>query len=175
MVESLRRSSLEGVADFKTRKVAVSALPPLQRYSLRCGEAAWLEAGAAFGVPLPLDACRVNVEGDRSALWLGPDEWLLLGPVGTAVTIHAPHSLVDISHRQMALEVSGSRAEDLLNAGVMLDLRLTAFPVNTCARTLLGKADVVVWRTDTNRFHLEVWRSFAPYVRAYLEQASAGL
>ena len=58
--------------------------------------------------------------------------------------------------------------EDLLNAGVMLDLRLAVFGINTCARTLLGKADVIVWRTDTNRFHLEVWRSFAPYVRALI-------
>lgn len=175
MVEVLRRSSLEGIADFKTRKAGISALPPLQRYSLRVGAAGVAEAGGAFGVPLPTEAGRVQVDGEKSALWLGPDEWLLLAPVGTAVVISAPHSLVDISHRQMALAVLGSRAEDLLNAGVMLDLRLAAFGINTCARTLLGKADAIVWRTDTNRFHLEVWRSFAPYVRAYLEQASAGL
>ncbi len=175
MVEVLRRASLEGVPDFKTRKVSISALPPLQRYSLRAGEAACAEAGSAFGVPLPRQAGRVNIVGEKSALWLGPDEWLLLGPVGTQVAVAAPHSLVDISHRQVALEVSGSRVEDLLNAGVMLDLRLSAFAIDFCARTLLGKADVVIWRREPNRFHLEVWRSFAPYVRAYLEQASAGL
>ncbi len=175
MVEILRRPALEGLADFKTRKVGISSLPPLQRFSLRAGLAAAGEVGQAFGVPLPHEACRVQVQGEKSALWLGPDEWLLLAPVGTAVLVSAPHSLVDISHRQMALEVSGSRAEDLLNTGVMLDLRLSAFAVNTCARTLLGKADVVLWRRGPNRFHIEVWRSFAPYVRAYLEQASAGL
>jgi len=57
----------------------------------------------------------------------------------------------------------------------MLDLRLSAFPKDMCARTLLGKADVVLWRTGPQQFHIEVWRSFAPYVHAFLMQASTGL
>ena len=57
----------------------------------------------------------------------------------------------------------------------MLDLRLSAFPMGMCARTLLGKADVVLWRKETQVFHLEVWRSFAPYVHEFLIQASLGL
>lgn len=175
MVEVLRRSSLEGMPELKTRSVKVMALPQLQRTSLRIGAGGIAEASAAFGVDLPLQPCRAAVVGDKAALWLGPDEWLLLSPVGSKLEIAAPHSAVDVSHRQLALEVSGTRVEDLLNVGVMLDLRLSAFPVNSCVRTLLGKSDVVLWRRETNVFHVEVWRSFAPYVRAYLEQASLGL
>ena len=37
-------------------------------------------ASDAFSLQLPLKACRA-AEGDaRAALWLGPDEWLLLAP-----------------------------------------------------------------------------------------------
>ena len=71
-----------------------------------------------------------------------------------------PHALVDISHRNCALEIAGPKAEDLLNTGCPLDLTPRAFPVGTCARTLLGKAEIVLWRIATDRFRLETWRSF---------------
>ena len=35
-------------------------------------------AGATFGVKLPLTPCRAENSGGRAALWLGPDEWLLI-------------------------------------------------------------------------------------------------
>ena len=177
MVDVLRRSSLEGVAEIKQRSsVKIAVMAPVSRYNLRVSAAGIMEAGAAYARALPVEACRANDAGDKAALWLGPDEWLLIGPDGFEMgQIAAPHSLVDVSHRQMALEVSGTRVEDLLNTGVMLDLRLSSFPVGMCARTLLGKAEVVLWRREAQRFQVEVWRSFAPYVFDFLTQASKGL
>ena len=37
-------------------------------------------AGRAFGVVLPRQACSTANKGVRAALWIGPDEWLLIGP-----------------------------------------------------------------------------------------------
>jgi len=39
---------------------------------------------------------------------------------------------------------------------------------------MLAKAEVVLWRTALQEFRLEVWRSFAPYVTQYLDEASRG-
>jgi len=86
-----------------------------------------------------------------------------------------PHSLVDMSHRQLALEVSGPTAQTLLNAGCPLDLHISAFPVGMCTRTVLGKADIVLWRTGPDSFHVEVWRSFADYVARFLTEAAREL
>jgi sarcosine oxidase subunit gamma len=44
-----------------------------------------------------------------------------------------------------------------------------------CTRTVLGKAEVLLWRTDAQAFRLEVWRSFAPYVAQFLGEASRGI
>jgi sarcosine oxidase subunit gamma len=41
-----------------------------------------------------------------------------------------------------------------------------------CTRTLLGKADIVLWRTGAAEFHLEVWRSFSDYVLEFLQEAA---
>jgi sarcosine oxidase subunit gamma len=163
---------------------SVTALPPAARFCFRGRAAAIDAAGAAFGVALPREACRAAVAGDRAALWQGPDEWLLLAPVPAGEAIRrafaesvAPlsHSLVDVSHRNCALEIAGPKAGDVLNTGCPLDLTPGAFGVGTCTRTLLGKAEIVLWRIAPDRFHLETWRSFGAYVWKYLEEARRGV
>jgi len=138
----------------------------------------------AFLVDLPSEACRAASAGERAALWLGPDEWLLLAPEEEAAAIGlalsqalagVAHALVDVSHRQTGLVLEGPRASQLLNAGCPLDLDPAAFPVGMCTRTLLGKAEIILWRTAKHRFRLEVWRSFAPYLVQFLGEAAFGL
>lgn len=161
--------------------IAVSDAGPAMRLLYR-GPAAAL--GAAFGPPLPLKPCRVEAQNNRAALWLGPDEWLLIVSGNDAASVVAslksavvgkPASLVDAGHRNTGLAVAGTKAADVLSAGCPLDLDLDAFPVGMCTRTLFGKAEVVLWRTEIHTFRLEVGRSFAPYVVALLATAIADL
>jgi sarcosine oxidase subunit gamma len=121
------------------------------------------------------------VNGGRAALWLGPDEQLLLAPAALTVEIghmlgqalrEIPHSLVDVSQHQTALEVSGHYAALALNAGCPLDLDRSAFPVGMCTRTVLAKAEIILWRTAESVFHVEVSRSFTAYVSRFLAEAA---
>lgn len=162
----------------------VQLLPPAARFVLRGSAAVMTAAGAALGLNISDIACRSASAGGRAALWLGPDEQLLLAPAadGDAIALllgkslrALPHSLVDVSHRQIALQVSGSQAEDVLSAGCPLPLHLESFPVGACTRTLLGKCAVVLWRTGAAAFHVEVWRSFADYAARFLAEAGETL
>jgi sarcosine oxidase, subunit gamma len=166
------------------RTPLVRTLPPAVRLVLRAGEPARAVAERAFGAPIPTAACRAGVRGEHAALWLGPDEWLLIAPepAGTGVLAgleSALHglacSLVDVSHRQIALEVAGAHAELLLAAGCPLDLHPDAFPVGMCTRTMLGKTEIVLWRSRPEAFRIEVWRSFAAYLSAFLVEAGRGM
>ena len=156
----------------------VRALPAASRYILRGGPQVMTAAGSALGLTISQIACRAATNGTQAAaLWLGPDEQLLIGPESAdlAATLQPAlrslsHSLVEVSHRQIALEVSGPHVTDVLNAGCPLDLDLSAFPVGMCTRTVLTKAEIVLWRTDETVFHVEVWRSFASYVTELLAE-----
>lgn len=157
----------------------VTQSAPMARHILR-GRAAALEAAeGALGLALPDLACRAASSGEVHALWLGPDEWLILSgsPQGLgqrledAMGAH-PHSLVDVSDRQIGLVMSGAEVEAVLSVGCPLDLAVHAFPVGMCTRTVLAKAEIVLWRTEPNTFHLEVWRSFEAYVRQFLTAAA---
>ena len=149
------------------------------RISLRCGPAPVAALGAAFGFALPEAMLTATAGMARAALRLGPDEWLLLAedapaavllPVLAAALGGAPASLVDISDRQVAVDVEGPEALALLAEGCPLDLAL--LPEGDCTRTVFGKAEVVLWRRAEDWFRLEVARSFAPYLRALLAEAA---
>ncbi len=121
------------------------------------------------GVTLPPQPCRAAETDGRAALWLGPDEWLLLG----FSVVETGFAVVDISHRQLGFRLHGTHAATLLAAGVPLDLDLAAFPVGMCTRTLFDKAEIVLWRTGATAWRIEVQRSFAPYLREMLAAVAA--
>lgn len=153
-------------------RLTIAPTPRLTRRSLR-GDA--LALGAAFGLALPTVPCRSVISGTRTALWLGLDEWLLLAPPGSLDPVQPIEgaAVVDISHRQVGLVLDGPGVTDVLAAGCPLDLHASAFPTGMCTRTVFGKAEIVLWRQDAQRFHVEVWRSFAAYVDGLLRAAAA--
>jgi sarcosine oxidase subunit gamma len=158
-------------------------LPPAARFAFHGGAPARAAAAPAWGPAFSEEACRANAHATRATLWLGPDEYLLLdwgsvlaSPMFSALEralADIPHALVDISHRQFAFEVIGLHAATILSGACLLDLDLAEFPVGMCTRTVLAKADIVLWRTQENAFHLEVWRSFAGYVTGLLQEIAS--
>lgn len=140
--------------------------------------------GEVFGVALPPGPCRAATQGGRAALWLGPDEWLLVADPAEADMVeaelaalcdHQPASLVDVSHRNGFFLLSGPLAARILNAGCPLDLHPRNFPVGMCTRTVLGKAEIILWLTAPETFWIGVWRSYASYVRDFLVESRRGL
>ncbi|WP_425450370.1 sarcosine oxidase subunit gamma [Virgifigura deserti] len=164
----------------------LAMLPDCARFVLRIAPADMAAAGQVFGLALP-EAIGAVAEADgRLALKLGPDEWRLHAAESDGAEIAArfaaelgttPHSLVDISHREIGIEVSGTAALDVLTALCPLDL--AARPVGSGTRTVFDRVEAVVLRQAENQFRLEVWQSFAPFLYSLLEivgqEVEAGL
>jgi sarcosine oxidase subunit gamma len=122
--------------------------------------------------PLPIEPNMAVDDGRRAALWLGPDEWLILGPPGAATEIvaeldaafaHVDRSVVDVSANRVAIELTGAGRFELLAHVCPLDLDQRVWTTGRCAQTLLGRAQVVLQeRTDTTG--ILVRPSFADYV-----------
>jgi len=165
MTERAHPLAALAAASPRCEAVSLTALPPVCRLLIR-GDA------ASIDLVLP-DACRATAHHGHALLWLGPEEFLLLAADETMprVAIRPPACIVDVSHRQTALSVSGRRADCAINAACALDLHPAVFPVGMCTRTVFGKAEIVLWRTADATFRIEVARSYAPYVWALLEEA----
>ncbi|MCY6379213.1 sarcosine oxidase subunit gamma [Hoeflea prorocentri] len=162
--------------------VRIEPAEPANRLVLRARPEASAELSKALGVKLPQkpkssEQSKAAKTKGRRALWIGPDEWLIIADASADLTsvcgkVSALHSAVDVSHRNTAITVSGPAAEATLNAGCPQDLSLDAFPVGACSRTLLGKAEVVLLRESEETFRVECWRSFSAYVFDFLADAS---
>ena len=177
------RSPLEGLAIPAGLRFTLAEAPPAARFILRGGEAVRVACGMVFAAEPPSRLGSAGEGAGRAALWLGPDEWLLLADGGEAAAIGetlesvlegTAHSLVDVSHRQIGLIASGPASARVLNAGCPLDLDPHAFPVGFATRTLFEKVEIVLWRRAETTFHVEVWRSFAPYLAGSLAEAARG-
>jgi sarcosine oxidase, subunit gamma len=161
--------------------VTLAALPFRGKLIVRGDEKARARASTALGCELS-GAQRGASGGGVEALWLGPDEWLVLVGADEAGRTDSAlrdalsgldHAVVDVSDRFIGISVEGARARDVLNAGVPLDLHPRAFPPGMVARTVLAKAPVVLRRpAERELFELHVNGSLAPYVWLFLENAA---
>lgn len=168
-------------ARWRGNDIEVAPAESVARWSLRLPPAAADKIGSIAGLPISMPINRAAVAEEMFAARLGPDEWLLCAPPRAAeaferrlaALLHAqPHALVDVGHRYAALLVEGLRAPELLASGCPLDLAPGTFAAGTATRTLLGKAEIVLWRLrDAPAYRIECARSYAAYVHAFLREA----
>ncbi|PRY95732.1 sarcosine oxidase subunit gamma [Hasllibacter halocynthiae] len=167
--------------------VTIEDLAPDARFSLRVGADGRAAASETLGLDLPVrvgDVARGAEE--RTALCLGPDEWLITAPAEAGGAIarafadlydRTPHSLVDVSDREVTVRVTGPEALTLMTIGCPRDLARLA--PGRAVRTVFDGATVILWRDAEDTFRMDVWRSFAPFVRDLLEigraEIAAGL
>ena len=173
-----RRSALAG-RSVSINGVSLAEMPAFERVSLRAPEASVASLSRALGITLPQKPKTSATKGSRTALWLGPDEWLVLDAqegdlLGDCAKAKGLHSAVGISHRNVAISVSGQKAVAAVNSGCPQDLSPEAFPVGACSRTVLGKSEIVLYRTAADAFHVECWRSFSDYVFTHLVEGARG-
>lgn len=156
------------------------------RWLLQCAAADVERLETQLGWPLGRPMLTATALDTSHVLRLGPGEWLLIagsaahGLVSTArafadADTPVPFSLVDVGERQLALQLSGEHAEDVLATGCPLDLRLEQFRVDSCTRTVLGKIEIVLWRTARRSFRVEYWRSYRAYLHDFIDEAIATL
>jgi sarcosine oxidase subunit gamma len=137
--------------------------------------------------PLPIEPNTVHGGADAAVLWLGPDEWLVVGPPEGETTLEAQlrdaigdtpgAAIVDASANRTTLELRGPRAWELLEFGCPIDLHPRVFGPGRCAQTLLARANVLIWFVADEPepvYRLLVRPSFAAYVAAWLADASEG-
>lgn len=188
-IAAARRSPLHDhaarlAADSKAGPVMLREEPFLAQIALRVpeGAAATRRACAeAIGLEQPSLPERAGATaGDEglAAMWLGPDEWVVVGAPGAETALvpalraaigQAHASVVDVSAARTALRLSGPAARDVLEGGCQLDLHPVAFAPGACAATTLARAAVVLHQLDgLPTYRILVRNSCAAYLCDWL-------
>ncbi|KAA5607447.1 sarcosine oxidase subunit gamma [Roseospira marina] len=177
--------------------VRLGTTPARSVQNLRATEGMLADIGTRLGVQPPTtpNTWTASPDGHRIAMWLGPDEWLLVGPDGTAPAVEATIrdarvndpwlSVCDLSHMYTTLVLTGPRARLVLSKGCPLDLHPRVLGSGACVQTLLGRTRAVLRVTDGEGPNgqqggadaIEIWvrNSIARYTAAWLIDAMTGI
>jgi len=130
-----------------------------------------------FGMALPRTPNTVERGPAYTALWLGPDEWLLRSNeprLSTAERSLRPRlagefaAVVDLSSGYAVLELAGARVREVLRRGCPLDVHPGVFGPGQCAQSHYFKAGITLRPLAPDTYELIVRRSFAEYAARML-------
>src|SRR5262249_4907718 len=99
---------------------------------------------SAIGINLPIAANTTTSDAGTGALWLGPDDWLLVARPGREEEIAGKlrdaltgyfAAVTDLSEARTVITISGPRARELLAKATSLDLHPRIFRAGLCAQS----------------------------------------
>ena len=165
--------------------VAISERPFLGHLNLRgdSSDGAFMEGvERVLGFGLPVEPNTVSAGDGKQALWLGPDEWLIVTLQDEQAAVEDAlvealsgvySSVTVITGGQTLITLSGENAREVLSKGCALDLHTRAFGEGRCAQTLVSGVNVTLrWAGPEPSFDLIVRRSFAEYLALWLHDAA---
>jgi sarcosine oxidase, subunit gamma len=145
--------------------------------------AAASRASAILGLELPTAPSTYVSNDTLTAIWMGPDEWLIAAGTRSAAELEAQlraavaehgGAAVDVSAQRTTLRLSGPDAREVLAKGCSLDLHPKVFTKGTAAQTMLGLAGVVLIALNDagTDYGILVRSSFARYLADWLIDAA---
>lgn len=136
----------------------------------------------ALGLDLPTQACTTVANDTHRLVWVGPDDWFVIGPKGQAGAIEAAlrealagqhMAVTDVSSGYTVLHLSGTPVRDVLAQGCPLDLHPRVFGPGASAGSVFFKASVWLWQADDAPvYEVLVRSSFRGYVWLMLERCT---
>lgn len=178
---SLARPILEGVNDTGAGGLKLSVQPLRGMVTLRADLSDTTVAAAvktAVGSDMP-DVRKAT----ETALWMSPDELLLLTPYGEAGAAVAKltealsgvhHLAVDVSDARTMFKLEGDAAREVLAKGAPVDLARDQFGKGDLRRTRISHIAAAFWQSGESPdvFEIICFRSYATYLWEWLEESS---
>ncbi|MEM6660895.1 MAG: sarcosine oxidase subunit gamma family protein [Pseudomonadota bacterium] len=157
--------------------IGIAEATPQGQVTFR-GDLSAVDLSVVDGLTVP-GTLQTTAAGSSRAIWMSPDELLLLvkdAPATvTALTeqLAGQHAMaLDVSDARIAFRLTGDLVGEVLAKGAPCDCSDHGFPPGTARRTHLGGLAVAIWRIDAGTWEIACFRSFAHHLKAWLEQAA---
>ncbi len=162
--------------------VDIAQRTPYGLLNLRGAEDICRQFNNVLGLELPQTPNTATANDGVTAMWLGPDEWLIRTDDGKEPALSAAlleavtgqHAAVTaVSDAYVIFTVSGKEARAVLNQGTGIDLHPRSFNPGTCVRTSMAKTGVILHQLDDKpSYDVYAWRSYANYLSMWLDKAA---
>lgn len=185
LAETYQRSCL-GAARGDAPGILIAERRPLAIIQVAALSGAAVAVRSALAVALGITvAAKPNHAAQNDGvtiLWIGPDRWLVVEPERPGRELAArlnealtgtPAALTDLGHARTVLRIAGCSSRDLLAKGCGVDFHARAFPVGSCAQSLLGHVGALLHAVDeAPSFDLYIARSYALTLWEWLTESA---
>jgi sarcosine oxidase subunit gamma len=146
--------------------------------------------GKNLNMILPTEA-NTSTSGEAlTALWLSPDEWMLISNKTISEdtnTYEVEDNLInnisktklgaitDVSDQFVMINIKGSKVFDLFASGSPFNFNKFKNKKGSVVQTILSHIDVIIHLTEINNVNLLVRRSFSEHLHSWLNDSASRL
>ena len=169
----------------------VKEIYPLMKLNLRGKSRDFLTTiGKNINIILPLEANTSASSDNYTAIWLSPDEWMIVSNntvnienndyeieklLFNKISTTNLGSVTDVSDQLVTLNLSGEKIFDLLNTGCPFDFNNFKSRKGASTQTLLAQIDVIIHHKEINSVNLFVRRSFSEHLMSWINDSASRL
>ena len=146
--------------------------------------------GKNLNMILPTEANTSTAGEALTALWLSPDEWMLISNKTTSEetnTYEVEDNLIkniskaklgattDVSDQFVIINIKGSKVFDLLSTGSPFNFNEFKNKKGSVIQTILSHIDVTIYLKEINEANLFVRRSFSQHLWSWMNDSASRL
>ena len=146
--------------------------------------------GKNLNMILPTEANTSTTGENLTALWLSPDEWMLISNKTTSEdtnTYEVENNLInniskanlgavtDVSDQFVMINIKGNKVFDLFATGSPFNFNEFKNKKGSVVQTILSHIDVIIHLTEINNVNLLVRRSFSEHLHSWLNDSASRL
>ena len=169
----------------------IKEIKPIMKLIIRGKTKDFITAiGKNLNMILPIEANTSTAGEALTALWLSPDEWMLISNKTISKdtnTYEVEDSLIsnisktnlgavtDVSDQFVMINIKGSKVFDLFATGSPFNFNEFKNKKGSVVQTILSHIDVIIHLTEINEVNLLVRRSFSQHLYSWLTDSASRL
>ena len=166
-------------------------IKPIMKLIIRGKTKGFMTAiGKNLNMLLPTEANTSTAGEVLTALWLSPDEWMLVSNKTISEdtnTYEVEDNLInnvskvnlgavtDVSDQFVMINIKGSKVFDLFETGSPFNFNKFKNKKGSVVQTILSHIDVIIHLTEINNVNLLVRRSFSQHLYSWLNDSASRL
>ena len=172
-------------------EIEIKEIKPVMKLIIRGKTKNFITAiGKSLNMILPTEANTSTSGETLTALWLSPDEWILLSnkPLNDDTnTYEAEDNLInniskanlgavtDVSDQFVMINLKGNKIFDLFSTGSPFNFNEFKVKKGSVVQTILSHIDVIIHLTEINEVNLLVRRSFSEHLYSWINDSASRL
>ncbi len=171
--------------EINSNGVSVKEVAPIMKLNLRGKTREFFTSvGKSLNMILPTEANTSSSSDILTAIWLSPDEWMIVSNETTSKETNTYQlndilfnniskkllgAVTDVTDQFVQLEIKGDKIYELFSSGSPFNFNEFKEKIGSTTQTLLNNIDVILHNKDKNNVNLFVRRSFSEHLINWIE------